>query len=102
MLRGKLDPDALVVDYNTCEVGVGELCNVGTTAVRLLIVTPQGKRFIRVEDAKTYGGVITEEFAKWLTETYCPNLNYSVILEKVHGGFFKIISPYASLIAKNT
>ncbi|GBK97865.1 hypothetical protein VH1709_contig00012-0017 [Vibrio harveyi] len=55
-----------------------------------------------MEDAKTYGGVITEEFAKWLNETYCPNLNYSVILEKVHGGFFKIISPYASLIAKNT
>jgi hypothetical protein len=89
MSKKTLYPDSMIVDYNDGAIGVGELYNTGHGGgVGIYIVTPDGKKKIGPENAKTYGGVIDKKLAEWLLS------KYMVILEKVEGGFYIVKYPF--------
>lgn len=79
----------MIVDYNNGTIGVGELYNTGHGGgVGVYLVTPNGKKKISPENAKTYGGVIDKNLAEWLLS------KYMVILEKVDCGFYMVKYPF--------
>lgn len=52
------------------DLGVSAIDNPHDGVLNMILVTPEGKRHIDPKDAKTYGGVITMNFASWLASKY--------------------------------
>lgn len=79
-------PDSILLDSSDGTIGVGELYGI-KGGVRMNLVTPSGRRRIEYDNAKTYNGQITKEFAQWLTS------NYDATLEEQENGCFLVKQP---------
>lgn len=79
-------PDSILIDATTGTIGVGEIYGI-RGGVRMKLVTPNGRRHIEYDNAKTYNGPITKEFAQWLSSTY------DATLEELEDGCFLVKQP---------